>query len=87
MRSDLVYSMFLLSYYMSNSEKKHILLLVNIFYYISETLNLEFIFSDNSSDELIKYSNTDFAEAVDDRKLTRDFTFMLTRECISHQSN
>ena len=86
MRPDLAYSMFLLSYYLSNSEKKHILLLVNIFCYVSGTLNLELTFSDDSSDEVIEYSDADFAEAVDDRKLTEDFTFMLTDECISHQS-
>ena len=83
-RSDLVYSMSLLSHYQSNLEKKYISSLVNIFHYISKTLNLELTFSDDSSDEVIKYSDADFAEAVDNRILTEDFIFMLTRECISH---
>ena len=86
MRSDLVYSMSLLSHYLCNSEKKHISLLADVFYYVSETLNLELIFSDDSSDKVIKYSDADFAEAVDDRKITRDFIFMLTGKYISYQS-
>ena len=78
--------MFLLSHYLSNSEKKHILLLANVFYYVSETLNIGLTFSDDDSDKVIEYSDTNFTEAVDDKKLTEDFTFMLAGECISHQS-
>ena len=78
--------MFLLSHYLSNLKKKHILLLVNVFCYVSETLNLGLTFSDYDSDKVIEYSDTDFAEAVDDRKLTEDFIFILTGGCISYQS-
>ena len=85
-RPDLTFLIFLLSHYLSNLEKKHILLLANIFYYISGTQNIKLTFSDNDSDKVIKYSDTDFTEAVDDRKLTKDFVFMLAEECISHQS-
>ena len=85
-RPDLVYLMFLLSHYLSNLEKKHVSLLKNVFYYVSETLNLELTFRVNNSDEVIKYSDADFTRAVDNRKSIRDFTFMLTGECISHQS-
>ena len=86
MRPDLTCSMFLLSHYLSNSGKEHVSLLANVFCYVSGTLNLELTFSDNGSDKVIGYSDADFAGAVDNRKLTGGFTFMLAGECISRQS-
>ena len=86
MRPDLAYSMSLLSRYLSNPGKEHVSLLANVFHYVSGTLDLGLTFSDDSSDEVIGYSDADFAGAVDDRKSTGGFAFMLAGGCISHKS-
>ena len=76
--------MSILSYYLDNSDKEHLTLLKTVFKYVSETLNIELIFTDNITDDLIKYTNADFAKVIDSCKLTSDYMFMLAEEYISH---
>ena len=83
---DLTYLMSILSCYLDNSDKEHLALLKTVFRYVSETLNIELTFTDNTTDDLIEYTDADFAEAIDDCKLTGDYMFMLVEECISHQA-
>ena len=77
--------MSILSYYLDNSDKKHLALLKIVFRYISETLNVKLTFTNNTADNLIKYTDVNFAEAIDDCKLTGDYVFILAEEYISHQ--
>ena len=84
-QSNLIYLILILSYYLDNSDKEYLTLLKTVFRYISETLNVKLIFTDNIVDNLIRYTDADFAEAIDSCKLTNDYMFMLTKECISHQ--
>ena len=85
-QSDLTYSMLILSYYLDNSDKEHLALLKTVFRYVSETLDIELIFTDDAADDLIEYTDADFAEAINSHKLTDDYMFMLAEECISHQT-
>ena len=85
-QSDLIYSISILSHYLDNSDKKHLALLKTVFRYISETLDIKLIFTDNAADDLIRYTNADFAEAIDSYKLTDDYMFMLAEECILYQT-
>ena len=84
-QSDLIYLISILSYYLDNSDKEHLALLKTVFRYILETLDVELTFTNNTADDLIRYTNADFAEAIDSCKLTDDYIFMLVEECISHQ--
>ena len=74
-----------LSCYLDNSDKEHLALLKTVFRYVSETLNIELTFTDNTVNNLIKYTNTNFIRVIDSYKLTSDYMFMLVRECILHQ--
>ena len=85
-QSDLIYSMLILSYYLDNSGKEHLALLKTVFKYISETLDVGLTFTDDTANDLIKYTDADFAEAIDSCKSTDDYVFMLAKECISHQT-
>ena len=87
-RPDLAYLMLILSQYLSNPGKEHVSLLTNVFCYISKTLDLELIFNDTSKkiNNVVDYTDADFADAVDEQRSTEDFIFMLAEECISHQS-
>ena len=78
--------MSILSHYLDNSDKEYLALLKTVFRYVSETLDIELTFTNNAADDLIRYTNADFAEAIDDCKLTDDYMFMLAEECISYQT-
>ena len=67
----------MLSYYLDNSDKEHLALLKTVFKYISETLNVKLIFTNNTADNLIRYINADFAKVIDNYKLSNDYMFML----------
>ena len=77
--------MLILSYYLDNSDKEYLALLKTVFRYISETLDIELIFTDNAADNLIRYTDTDFVRAIDSYKSTSDYMFILAEECILHQ--
>ena len=64
---DLVYLMSKLSKHLSNSDKEHIILLKNIFHYMSNTLNLSLTFINNNSElnNLVKYINLNFIRVID----------------------
>ena len=83
--SDLAYSILILSRYLSNSEKKHLALLKNIFHYMSGTLDIDLIFMSEDTSDVIEFTDSDFTKAVNECKLTGDFMFMLAEGCISHQ--
>ena len=84
-QSDLIYLILILSCYLNNSDKEHLVLLKIVFRYISEILDIELIFINNIADNLIKYTDTNFAEVIDSCKLTDNYMFMLVKEYISHQ--
>jgi hypothetical protein len=57
--------------------------------YVAETINVDLIFersNDQHSDDLIDYSDSDFAELKDKRHSTEDYVFMLADDAISHSS-
>ena len=84
-QSNLIYLISILSYYLDNSNKKHLALLKTVFRYISETLDVELTFINNIANDLIRYTDTDFVEAIDSFKLINNYVFMLAEEYISHQ--
>ena len=81
-QSNLIYLMSILSCYLDNSDKEHLALLKTVFRYILETLDIELTFTDDVADNLIRYTDADFTEAIDSCKLTGDYMFILVEECI-----
>ena len=83
-RSDIAYSVRVLNRYCSNSFFEHCLLLKRILRYLSKTLKLKIIFKKNSHDDLIKYTDSNWAELADERKSTAAYVFYFVDDSISH---
>ncbi len=85
-RPDIAYSVGVLSRYCSNPGPTHCSLVVQVFRYLSGTLDLGITFQADSSDELVGYTDSDYAGLVDGRKSTGGYIFMLSGGPLSHQS-
>ena len=85
-RPDISYSVGVLSRYCSNPGPTHIQLVKQIFRYLAGTLTIGLTFSAASLDELIGYTDSDWAGTVDGRKSTGGYVWMLSGCPISHQS-
>ncbi len=96
-RFDLTYSVRVLSRYAHNFSQIHCALIKRVLRYVARTLNVELKFSkrsnvnnshsnDSHSDDLVSYSDSDFADLKDKRHSTDDYVFMLADEAISHSS-
>jgi hypothetical protein len=90
-RSDLTYSVRVLSRYAHNSSQIHCVLIKRVLRYVVEITNVELRFNrdvNNShlDDDLVSYSDSDFADLKDKRHSTDEYVFMLVDEAISHSS-
>ena len=80
-RSDLIYSLSVLSRYCFNSNSTHIKAVIRVLKYIKRTLNYD-IHYENKKD-LIEYIDVDYAEAINDRRSIDDYAFFLSENFIS----
>lgn len=85
-RPDIAFAVALLSKYNSNPSEQHCKYVRRIFAYLNGTLNHGITFTSKGSKDLIGYSDSDFAGAIDGRKSTGAFVYMLAGGPISHQS-
>jgi hypothetical protein len=86
-RSDLTYSVRVLSLYAHNLSSIHCFLIKRILRYVVEIINVDLTFNKQSkNDDLIDYSDSDFAELKDKRHSIDEYVFMLVDETISHLS-
>ncbi len=83
-RLDIAYSVGVLSQYCSNSGPTHCSLVVQVLRYLFGILEFGIIFQADSSDELVGYTDSDYAGLVDCRKSTGRYIFMLSGP-LSHQ--
>ena len=83
-RSNIAYSMKVLSKYCFNFFFEHCLLLKRILRYLSETLKLKVIFKKNSHDDLIKHTDSNWTELADERKSTAAYVFYFVDDSIFH---
>lgn len=74
-----------LSQYYTNPGLMYCLLIVQVFCYLSGTLNLGIIFQADSSDKLVGYINFNYTSFIDDQKSVRRYIFMLLGKLLSHQ--
>ena len=80
-RSDLIYSLSVLSRYCFNLNLTHIKAVIRDLKYIKKTLNYD-IHYENKKD-LIKYIDVDYAETINDRRSINDYAFFLSENFIS----
>lgn len=85
-RPDLAYSVGVLSRYCSNPGKLHCNLLQRVLRYVAGTLNLGLVFRKDSEDDIVGYSDSDYAGLIDGRKSTGAYVFMFAGGPISHSS-
>jgi hypothetical protein len=80
-----------LSRYAHNLSQIHCVLIKRVLRYVAGITNVELKFSRNvnnshSDDDLVNYSDSDFAGLKNKRHSTDDYVFMLADEAISHSS-
>ena len=81
-RSDIVFALSVTSRYCSNSNQTHVALITWIFKYIKDTLKVSITFEESIELEVVKYSDADYNDAVDDRCSTKIWLFLLAEESI-----
>ncbi len=87
-RPDLAYSVGVLSRFCRNPGPTHVELVKHVLRYVSGTLELGLKFDGeaDTSDDVIGYTDSDFAGSKPDQKSTRGYVFMLAGAAISHSS-
>lgn len=85
-RPDIAYLVEILSQYCGNLRPIYCLLIIQIFCYFANTLNLRITFQANSNNGLVGYINFDYVGLVNGRKSTKRYIFMLSSGAFSHQS-
>ena len=80
-RSNLIYSLLILLRYCFNLNLTHVKTIICVFKYIKKTLDYNIHYE--SKENLIKYIDVNFAEAVNDRCFINDYAFFLSKDFIS----
>ena len=80
-RSDLIYSLLVLSRYCFNSNSTHIKAAIRVLRYIKRTLNYDIHYEDKKG--LVEYIDADYAETIDGRRSIDDYAFFLSKDPIS----
>ena len=83
---DIAFLVGLLSQYCSNRGYRDCNLVIQIFRYLSRTVDLGITFTADSEDELIGYSDSDDAGLIEGQKSTGGYIFILSGRPLSHQS-
>lgn len=85
-RPDISYSVGVLSRYCANPGPIHCNLVIQIFRYLAGTLDLEITFRSDSTNELVGYTDSDWARLKDRQRSTGGYTFLLLGGPVSYQS-
>ena len=75
-RPDLMYSVCLMSRFMSNPKDVHMAAAKRILRYIKATTNLGIFYKRRCKDELVGYTDSDYARDVGDRRSTSGYVFV-----------
>ncbi len=77
-RPDISYSVGVLSRYFTNLSTTYYNLLIQIFRYLAGTLEVGITFKSDSTDELVGYTDSDWAGLKDGQRSTGGYTFLLS---------
>ena len=80
-RSDLIYSLSVLSRYCFNLNSTHIKAAIRVLRYIKRSLNYNIHYE--GKEDLIEYIDADYAETINDRRSIDDYAFFLSKDFIS----
>jgi hypothetical protein len=85
-RPDLAFSVCLVARYMERPTEIHVAAVKRIMRYLKGTVNYGLVYDRNSSNELVGWSDSDYAGDADDRKSTSGYVFMIGERTISWSS-
>ena len=80
-RSDLIYSLSVLSRYCFNLNSTHIKAVICVLKYIKRILNYDIHYEDK--EDLIEYIDADYAETINNRRFIDNYAFFLSEDFIS----
>jgi len=82
-RPDLVYSVSLISRYMARPTELHLQAAKRILRYLKGTFDYGIMYKKRSSNDLIAYTDSDYAGDLNDRKSTSGYVFLLSSGAVS----
>lgn len=85
-QSSISYSVRIFSQYYTNIAPIYCNLVILIFWYLARSLKLKITLKFNSANELVRYTDSDWAELKDRQRSIGRYIFFLSRELVSHQS-
>lgn len=85
-RPDLMYCVCFISRFMSNPMESHMLAAKRILRYIKATAELGVFYKRDCQDELLAYTDSDYAGDLNDRKSTSGYVFMLSGGAVAWMS-
>ncbi len=85
-RPDIAYAVGVLSRYCSNPSPLHCKYLQRVMRYLAGTLDIGLVFRRDTEDDIVGYSDADYAGTKDGRRSTGAYTIMLAGAPISHRS-
>lgn len=82
-RPDMMYSVSLISRYMANPTEFHLQAAKRILRYLKGTFDYGIMYKKGSSEELMAYTDSDYAGDTEDRKSTSGYVFLLSSGAVS----
>ncbi|XP_074328266.1 secreted RxLR effector protein 161-like [Apium graveolens] len=85
-RPDIVFVVHLLNKYMSRPTKLHLLVAKRVLSYLQGTSDFGLFYKKNGNNELIGYTDSDYAGDIEDRKSTSGYVFILSLAAVAWSS-
>ncbi|KAL0558903.1 hypothetical protein IC582_003487 [Cucumis melo] len=85
-RPDIMHFVSLISRYMENPTKMHLLAVKRIFRYLQGTKNYGLFYKNVVKSDFVGFTDSDYAGDIDDRKSTSGHVFMLSSQVVSWSS-
>jgi len=82
-RHDLMFIVSLISKYMEHPTESHLLAAKRILRYVKDTIGFKVFYKKGGDEELIDYTNNDYAGDQDDKKSTLGYVFMMNSGVVS----
>ena len=82
-RPDVMFVVGLISRYMENPTELHLQVAKRVLRYLKETLDFGIFYKNGGNNELISYTDNDYAGDLEDRKSTPGYVFLLSSGAVS----
>lgn len=82
-RPDVMFVVGLISRYMENPTELHLQVAKRVLRYLKGTLDFGIFYKKGGNNELIAYTDSDYAGDLEDRKSTSGYVFLLSSEAVS----